>query len=125
MRSLFAATALAFVLALAPADARPRHSAHHAGSRPAACAGIPWCGCWLRLHLGIGDARLNRAIAWARIGSDAGGPGAGVIAVWRHHVGIITENIGGGMIRLLSGNDGRAVRDRVRSTRGIVAYRRI
>jgi hypothetical protein len=125
MRSLFAATALAFVLASAPADARPRHSAHRAGGRPAACAGIPWCGCWLKLHLGVNvtGLNLNRAIEWARLGSRAPRPAAGVVAVWRHHVGIITENLGGGRIRLLSGNDGNAVRERERSTRGIVAYR--
>lgn len=129
MRSLFAAMALALVLA-SPAHARPHHRHHHhhhavASGRPAACAGIPWCGCWLRLRLGIGDARLNRAIAWAGVGAPAGGPAAGVVAVWRHHVGIITENLGGGLIRLLSGNDGHAVRERVRSTRGIVAYRKV
>jgi len=77
------------------------------------------------LRFGIADARLNLARAWASVGSDAGGPGAGVVAVWRHHVGIITADLGGGMIRLLSGNDGHAVRERARSTRGIIAYRRI
>jgi hypothetical protein len=129
---LLATAALALVLA-SPAHARPhRHHHHHhhhhvaaASGRPAACAGIPWCGCWLRLHLGISDARLNLARAWAGIGSPAGGPGEGVVAVWRHHVGIITANLGGGLIRLLSGNDGNAVRERVRSTRGIIAYRKV
>jgi hypothetical protein len=77
------------------------------------------------LRLGVGDARLNLARAWAGVGSAASGPGAGVVAVWRHHVGIITENLGGGLIRLLSGNDGNAVRERVRSTRGIIAYRKV
>jgi hypothetical protein len=137
MRSLFAATALALVLASPAAHARRHHHHHHhhhhatrgavdaIGARPAACAGIPWCGCWLRLHLGINDVRLNLARAWASVGSVAPGPARNVIAVWRHHVGLITENLGGGMIRLLSGNDGHAVRDRVRSTRGIIAYRYI
>ncbi len=117
MRSFFAMLALALVLAPATVEARP------IGGRPAACAGIPWCGCWLRLHLGIGDARLNRAREWAGIGSPASGPARGVVAVWRNHVGLITENLGGGMIRLMSGNDGGAVRDRPRTTRGIIAYR--
>jgi hypothetical protein len=126
---LLATAALALVLA-SPAHARPhRHHHHHhvaiASGRPAACAGIPWCGCWLRLHLGVGDARLNLARAWADVGSAVSGPSAGVVAVWRHHVGIITENLGGGLIRLLSGNDGNAVRERVRSTRGIIAYRKV
>lgn len=144
MRSLFAAAALAFVLASSPAHARPHHHHHrhhHAalyrtkqspagaiGGRPAACAGIPWCGCWLRLHLGIADTRLNLARAWASVGSPAPGPGRNVIAVWAHHVGLITENLGGGMIRLLSGNDNGAVRERPISTRalgGVIAYRKI
>jgi hypothetical protein len=43
--------------------------------QPAACAGIAWCGCWLRLHLGIGDARLNGA--GARMGECRLGGGAG------------------------------------------------
>lgn len=138
MRSFFATVALALVLASPAADARPRHHhrhhhfRHHAAApapaiagRPAACAGIPWCGCWLRLHLGIGDARLNLARAWAAIGSAAAGPAPGVIAVWRHHVGKITEVFADGRIRLLSGNDGHAVRNRVRTTRGIIAYRHV
>jgi hypothetical protein len=132
MRSLFAAAALALALAPSPAHARPHHRHHHRhvavapiSGRPAACPGIPWCGCWLRLHLGIADVRLNLARAWAGIGAAMSGPAAGVIAVWPHHVGLITENLGGGMVRLLSGNDGHAVRERLRSTRGIIAYRKV
>jgi hypothetical protein len=129
MRAALFAIALPLALASSPAHARPHHHRHHvAGAvsgRPAACAGIPWCGCWLRLHFGIADARLNLARAWASIGEAVKVPAAGVIAVWPHHVGLITENRGGGMIRLLSGNDGHAVRERVRSTRGIIAYRKV
>jgi len=126
-RPTLGALALALVLALAPVTvcASPKHVARGNFGRPAACAGIPWCGCWLRLRLGISDARLNLARAWASVGAPAPGPAAGVVAVWAHHVGVITENLGGGMIRLLSGNDGHAVRDRVRSTRGIIAYRHV
>lgn len=129
-RALVAAMALVVVASTA-ADARPRHRHHHrhahaaAIGRPSACAGIPWCGCWLRLRLGLDDVRLNLARAWASIGSPAAGPAPGVIAVWPHHVGLITETLGGGMIRLLSGNDGNAVRERPRSTRGIIAYRKV
>jgi hypothetical protein len=94
------------------------------GGRPTACRGIPWCGCWLRLKLGIADARLNLARAWARYGVRADGPAAGVIAVWRHHVGKIVAVTGPGRIVLQSGNDGGAVRERERSTRGVIAYRR-
>jgi hypothetical protein len=134
LRTLGAAAALALALVSSPALARAHHHHKHhlrhaaAGSisaRPQRCSGIPWCGCWLRLHLGLDDVRLNLARAWASMGSAAFGPASGVIAVWPHHVGLITENLGGGMIRLLSGNDGHAVRERVRSTRGVIAYRRV
>lgn len=127
MRTAFFA-ALLLALTASAAAAGPRHyPRRHLAvvGRPAACAGIAWCGCWLRLHLRIGDARLNVARAWAGVGSPAAGPSPGVVAVWRHHVGLITENLGNGMIRLLSGNDGHAVRNRVRSTRGIIAYRNV
>jgi hypothetical protein len=150
-RSLIAA-ALALAV-ISTADARPRQSVeqhgllyrlfhptpqkpapivrvrrHHAGfivGRPAECAGIPWCGCWLRLKLGIHDARLNAARAWATVGTAAEGPANGVIAVWRHHVGIITGVPRPGWVMLLSGNDGHAVRERPRPTRGVIAYRRL
>lgn len=129
MLRLMIAAALALALASpAKAGARLGHRASGGeivGVRPAACAGIPWCGCWLRLHLGLADKRLNRAREWTKVGSPAAGPAEGVIAVWAHHVGVVTAHLGGGMIKLLSGNDGGAVRNRVRSTRGIIAYRRI
>ncbi|WP_315768192.1 hypothetical protein [Bradyrhizobium sp. SZCCHNR2012] len=121
----------ALALALAsPADARPRraHHRHHHHAvvgRPQACAGIPWCGCWLRLRLGLDDAGLNLARAWARVGTAAAAPAAGVVAVWRHHVGIITGVLDDGRIMLLSGNDGNAVRERPRSIRGVIAFRRV
>lgn len=121
----------ALALALAyPAEARPSHHHHRAhkatqaiDERPAACRGIAWCGCWLRLKRGIGDTRLNLARAWATVGRDAGGPAVGAIAVWRHHVGEIVGVPGRGTIILQSGNDGGRVRVRPRSTRGVIAYR--
>jgi len=114
-----------------PAKVSARHARHRLGGhhlapgQPAECAGIAWCGCWLRLKLGIHDARLNLARAWATVGSAASGPAAGVVAVWRHHVGLVTGVLPGGQIMLLSGNDGHAVRERPRSTRGVIAYRRV
>jgi hypothetical protein len=142
LRSMIAvALALALVSA---AEARPRHHhRHHIGRhrhrvlaaaqepgstgdvRPSACAGIAWCGCWLRLRYGLSDVRLNAARAWATIGRDAGGPAVGVVAVWAHHVGEIVGVPGPGRIILRSGNDGGAVRVRERSTRGIIAYRQL
>lgn len=95
--------------------------------RPAGCPRA-WCGCWLALHqYGRHVRSLWLARAWARVGRPAAGPAPGVIAVFKRgrggHVGIVTRVTGPGMIVLLSGNDGRAVRERERSTRGVIAYR--
>lgn len=90
--------------------------------RPAHCPARRWCGCYMAAHLGIHSRSLWVARNWAGIGSRAGGPGAGVIAVWPHHVGLI-KAVEGNRILVLSGNDGRAVRERWRTTSGIIAYR--
>ncbi len=82
-----------------------------------------WCGWWARQQFGIADRSYNLARKWAQIGTPAYGPSPGVIAVWRHHVGIVTAVPGPGRIVLKSGNDSHAVRERERSTRGIIAYR--
>jgi hypothetical protein len=91
--------------------------------RPAGCPHA-WCGCWLASHLGISGRSLWLARNWARIGHSAGGPQVGAIAVWPHHVGQVRA-VDGNRILLLSGNDGRAVRERWRTTAGIIAYRGI
>jgi hypothetical protein len=92
------------------------------GGRPANCPARAWCGCWLASHMGISDRSLWLASNWARVGHSAGGPQVGAIVVWRHHVGKI-KAVDGGRILVLSGNDGRAVRERWRTTAGVVAYR--
>jgi hypothetical protein len=104
------ATALLCLLAL------PAHAKSFSG-RPAA-----WCGWWLGQHLGMTDRKLWLARNWAYVGARAHGPQIRAIVVWRHHVGIITE-VAGNRIRVLSGNDGRAVRNRWRTARGVIAYR--
>jgi hypothetical protein len=90
--------------------------------RPAGCPRA-WCGCWLSIHLGIEDRALWLARNWARVGRPAPGPAPGVIAVWRHHVGRVVAVPRPGIIVLLSGNDGHAVRERERPTRGVIAWR--
>jgi len=82
-----------------------------------------WCGWWLRHQLGVANRVFNLAIAWARYGSRASGPAPGVIAVYRHHVGIVVAVPGPGRMVMKSGNDGHAVRTRERSTRGVIAWR--
>jgi hypothetical protein len=73
-------------------------------------------------HLGIHAPGLWVARNWARIGHAVSGPQAGAIVVWRHHVGLIRA-AEGNRILVLSGNDGRRVRERWRTTRGVIAYR--
>lgn len=89
--------------------------------RPRDCFGIPWCGCWLRHHLGINDRDYNRAIEWEHYGH-ASSPHVGAVVVWPHHVGIITGGHPGDWI-ITSGNDGHAVRSRRRSLARVVAVR--
>jgi hypothetical protein len=87
------------------------------GGRPANCRGIAWCGCFLRDLFGIADTSLNLALNWARKFPHTS-PHVGAVVVWNHggghgHVGVI---VGGGPGRweIKSGNDGHAVRTRVR-----------
>jgi hypothetical protein len=95
---------------------------------PAAASGRPhgcpraWCGCWLAHHLGLSDRSLWLARNWARKGRRVAGPAPGVIAVYPHHVGLVKAVAGPGRIVLLSGNDGRQVRERERSSRGVIAW---
>lgn len=91
--------------------------------RPAGCPSR-WCGCWLGKHLGMADRNLWRAREWAKVGKAAGGPAPGVIAVWPHHVGKVVA-VNGSQIKVLSGNDGHAVRERWRSARGVIAWRSV
>jgi hypothetical protein len=95
---------------------------HSVEGRPAGCPARAWCGCWLAAHLGISNRSLWLARNWASVGHPAGGPQPGAIVVWRHHVGTI-KAVEGGRILVLSGNDGRAVRERWRTTAGVIAYR--
>jgi hypothetical protein len=96
-----------------------------ASGPPAGCPSRAWCGCYLSKHLGLNDRSLWVARNWARIGSAASGPSPGVVVVWPHHVGLIRHVTGPGRAVILSGNDGRAVRERERSLRGVIAYRHV
>jgi|SRR5882762_9332019 len=101
-----------------------RHGAYRrpgviGSSRPAA-----WCGWWLGQYLGMSDRRLWLSRNWASIGHNAVGPDIGVVVVWRHHVGIITGRSGNEWI-VKSGNDAGQVRERARSVRMAIAFRRV
>ena len=77
-----------------------------------------WCGWWMRTQKG-GGPDLNLAANWRRWGSPSG-PQIGAVAVWPHHVGMITGRTTNGQWIIKSGNDGGAVRERARSVAGAV-----
>jgi hypothetical protein len=101
------------------ATSRVSHTSGY-GPRPAA-----WCGYFMRTQTGLKDASLNLARNWAHVGSAVHGPAPGVIGVMSHHVFKVVSVIGPGKVLALSGNDGHAVRTRVRSTSGVIAWRRV
>jgi hypothetical protein len=98
-------------------------NAAYASERPRDCYGIAWCGCWLRHHFGISDKRLNLARNWATLRPRVSGPCVGCIAVWRHHVGVMTAHGKSPSTAVIkSGNDSHAVRERERSIRNVIAW---
>ena len=100
---------------------RPHAAAHFSsGSRPRA-----WCGWYMRQIMGVTDASYNLARNWAHYGSNAGGPGVGVVVVWPHHVGRIVGVGSSGRWLVESGNDGHRVRTRERDVSKAIAFRRV
>lgn len=88
------------------------------GPRPA-----KWCGWQARQWLG-GGPELNVAKNWAKWGTHSPGPCVGCVVVWPHHVGVLTGQDENGNWIVKSGNDNHAVRERARSLKGVIAYRR-
>jgi len=82
-----------------------------------------WCGWYARHHLVSRDPGIafNLARRWAEFGR-AAAAAIGTIVVWPHHVGKIVAG-GPGEWQVESGNDGGAVRTRVRSIAGHIALR--
>ncbi len=105
------------LLSLSLSDAQARGHRHHGR--------LPWCGFYMMHLTGDNKPDLAQARNWAREGYDAGGPGEGVIVVWRHHVGRIEGRDNEGHWLVHSGNDGGRVRTRVRSLAGAIAFRRL
>jgi hypothetical protein len=119
-------------------DRYPRQTAHsapasasslisemrrHLGGNPTGWAHV-WCGRMLDIALRRTGHPPGSALAraYSRYGRPAGGPAPGVIAVWPHHVGVVTA-VAGRTIKVISGNDGHRVRERERSVRGVIAWR--
>ena len=106
-------------------------SAARAEDRPELCPPQDWCGCWLATYLGIKDQKLWRELwvarNWMAYGKPADGPAPGVIAVYGRgaggHVGIVTSVKRPGFVVLKSGNDGGIVRERERTSEGIIGWR--
>lgn len=107
---------LILALVACAADAKPRHHrqtwrsdrfiVQNTSNRPSDCAGIKWCGCWLRHQFGIADSSLNLAASWMRY-PHADAHSANIV-VWpnRHHVGKVLR-IEGNKMEVISGNSGR------------------
>lgn len=80
-------SAIAILLSISLADARPR----------------AWCGWWVAQQKGVANPRLNLAHNWMSWGH-ASGPHAGAVGVMkRRHVGIVVGTCPGGVL-LKSGN---------------------
>jgi uncharacterized protein (TIGR02594 family) len=136
----------AILAAVTTADARPRRqravvvpqettfgwggdiiseARRHLGARAVFGRASLWCGRFVSVVLKSSGkpAGSDLARSYSGYGRPANGPAPGVIAVYRHHVGIVTAVPRHGRIVMISGNDSRAVRERERSTAGIIAYR--
>jgi hypothetical protein len=111
---------LIFCLAMqAKAQARPLDGNGNrvVGGRPAGCPHA-YCGCGLRLYLGLRDARLNLARNWARMFPPTRAqPGA--VAVKSHHVMLLVAHSGGSDWLVHDWNSGGGLtRIHVRSVKG-------
>jgi hypothetical protein len=92
------------------------------GSRPAGCPHA-YCGCGLRMYLGIADDRLNLASNWARLFPRESGPRPGLAAVRNHHVMYIEASAGDGLWRVRDYNSGGGLsRIHVTSVRGFYTF---
>jgi hypothetical protein len=88
------------------------------GSRPSGCP-HSYCGCGLRMYLGLSDVRLNLASNWSRLFPHEGAPRAGLAAVRSGHVMYIEAAAGDGQWLIRDYNSGGGLsRVHVRDVRG-------
>ena len=117
--ALFTAIFLAVITARANAQDANGNSVTVIGSRPQGCPRA-YCGCGLRLFLGLNDTRLNKASMWARIFPRVG-PQPGAVAVRSHHVFLLVAHIAGDTYLVRDYNSGGGLsRIHHRSVRGYV-----
>lgn len=131
-RARFEATAIVLVtLVFAILFSIFAFASARADERPWQCPQRAWCGCAASLKVfGENRRELWNARAWLKLGRPVSKPAPGVIAVYargkgRGHVGIVTAVPGPHRIVLWSGNDLGAIRERERSTDGILGYRKL
>jgi hypothetical protein len=88
------------------------------GSRPGGCPRA-YCGCGLRMYLGLADPRLNLASNWARLFPHESAARAGLAAVRSGHVMYIEAAAGDGQWLVRDYNSGGGLsRVHVRDVRG-------
>jgi hypothetical protein len=95
----------------ASSSEQPRSSG--LGPRPS-----QWCGWYMRSQLG-GGPEFNLAANWRRYGSSTQ-PQVGAVAVWGHHVGLITGRASNGQWIVKQGNYSGRVHEGPRSVSGAV-----
>jgi hypothetical protein len=89
------------------------------GSRPAGCP-HEYCGCGLRIYLGLSDKRLNLAWNWARFFPRTSAH-AGAAAVRRGHVMLLESQVSGSVWIVRDYNSGSGLsRIHERDVRGYI-----
>jgi hypothetical protein len=77
-------------------------------AHPSGCPRRAFCGCGAAVHVfGQPIRELWLAANWFRFPRAA--PGAGMVAVRRHHVFVLEADLGGGVWRVYDANSGRHV----------------
>lgn len=95
------------------------------GTNPTGWARV-WCGQYLGMiarSLGMTPpAGFPLAVAWARFGVPAH-PAPGMVAVMKHHVGVVRRVLDNGRVEIISGNHNRRVGIGVYPTNRVIAWR--
>ncbi len=108
MRAIIVCVFLLFAIEKSSAEVQPH---------PSGCPSRAFCGCGAAKYLGLSDRSLWLARSWYRFPPAT--PGPGTVAVWRNHVAVVIEYLGGGRARLYDANSGgHATRIHVRSIAG-------
>lgn len=101
-----------------------RAAMRHLGSRNFTGRRGPWCGFAMSAfarEAGLPAIRSGRAIDWRKYGR-ASGARVGAIAVFPHHVGVVTGVVGN-KVQIVSGNHGGRVGLGLYSLSRVVAFR--